>query len=159
MITEQRGGREDTPGSRAAAAGSGALLCGFKRRAQALSGCDTRGTEVLRNGVQREREREPPPAASGAMLIDREQGEQRQVCGDWELVEFNGSEVLQRGAEPSFGSRPHTFSQSGTKIPSQMERSAPGKWRPSQGYETGMTRLPPEDNRGFEGLRDPRYNR
>lgn len=45
------------------------------------------------------------------------------------------------------------------QFPSQMERSAPGKWRPSQGYETGMTRLPAEDNRGTEGLWDLRYNR
>lgn len=45
------------------------------------------------------------------------------------------------------------------QLPSQMERSAPGKWRPSQGYETGMTRLPPEDSRGTEGLWNLRYNR
>ena len=45
------------------------------------------------------------------------------------------------------------------QFPSQMERSAPGKWRPSQGYETGMTRLPPEDNRGTEGFWDLCYNR
>ncbi len=44
-------------------------------------------------------------------------------------------------------------------FPSQMERSAPGKWRPSQGYEAGMTRLPLEDNRGTEGLWDLCYNR
>jgi len=38
------------------------------------------------------------------------------------------------------------------QFPSQMERSAPGKWRPSQGYETGMG--PGSHRKTTEELRD-----